>query len=257
MKILYFGNNWVGWKVLEWLAGQEEEIVGLVIHRPPRQMFVEEILETAHLSDEQVFYGDKLRDPEVLASITRLKPDIGLSVFFSYLLPPPLLEKFPGGIMNLHPACLPYNRGEFPNVWSIVDGTPSGVTLHYVDEGIDTGDIVARKEVPVDPADTGETLYRRLELASVQLFRESWPSIRAGNHTRIPQVPTEGTYHRRRDVESIDRIDLEKEYTAKKLIDILRARTFPPYKGAYFEVGGKKVFLGLHLEYDQDTDQGR
>src|SRR5205823_2904000 len=157
-----------------------------------------------------------------------------LSVLFDYILSGKFLALFPRGCLNLHPALLPYNRGEYPNVWSIVEGTPSGVTLHYIDEGIDTGDIIAQKAVPVDPVDTGETLYRKLEQASVVLFKETWPHVCAGRAPRIPQILTTGTQHKRRDVETIDEIDLNRSYIAGDLINILRSRTFPPYRGAYF-----------------------
>ena len=117
-----------------------------------------------------------------------------------------------------------------------------------------TGDIIAQQEVPVEPIDTGETLYRKLERASLTLFQETWPLIKAGRAPRIPQNKGVGTYHRTRDVESIDKIQLDQQYKARDLINILRARTFPPYKGAYFEVGGKRVYMYLRLEYGEEDD---
>lgn len=249
MRILYLGNNWVGWQILKWLKEQGEEIVGLVIHPPHKQKYVDEMLEVADLSPDRIFDGSQLRDHEIVAAIQKLAPDIGLSILFGYILKSEFLNIFPQGVVNLHPALLPYNRGQYPNVWSIVEGTPSGVTLHYIDEGIDTGDIIAQQEVPVEPIDTGETLYRKLERASVRLFQETWPLIKTGRAPRIPQSDEVGTYHRTRDVESIDKIELDRTYTARDLINILRARTFPPYEGAYFEVDGRRVYMYLQLKY--------
>jgi len=250
VRIVYLGNNWVGWQILRWLKEQNEEIVGLVIHPPSKQKYTKEILQVADLPSERVFDGSQLHNPELLAAIRKLAPDIGLSVLFDYILRREFLDIFPRGVINLHPALLPYNRGQYPNVWSIVEGTPAGVTLHYIDEGIDTGDIIAQKEVPVEPIDTGETLYRKLEKACVDLFKETWPLIRSGQAPRVPQRKGEGTYHRTSDVDKIDRIDLNRTYTARELIDIIRARTFPPYPGAYFEHQGRKIYLRLQLLYE-------
>jgi methionyl-tRNA formyltransferase len=252
MRILFLGNNWVGWQIVRWLREEGEQIVGLVVHPPHRSKFRDEIILGAQVSSGHIFNGSQLHQADVLNTIRSLNPDIGISVFFGYILRPNFLEIFPAGVINLHPAYLPYNRGAYPNVWSIVEDTPAGVTLHYVDDGVDTGDIIAQREIPVEPIDTGETLYRRLEKACVELFKETWPLIRSGQSPRFPQRKDEGTYHRISDIERIDRIDLERTYTAKQLIDIIRARTFPPYPSAYFEYQGRKVYLRLQLLYEDE-----
>jgi methionyl-tRNA formyltransferase len=256
MRILYLGNNWVGWQVLKWLKEQGEEIAGLVIHPPRKQKYAKEILRAAGLPAAKVFDGSRLAQPEVMAAIRKLAPDIGLSVLFDYILKPEFLSIFPQGVVNLHPAYLPYNRGQYPNVWSIIENTPAGVTLHYIDKGTDTGDIIARKEVAVEPVDTGETLYRKLERASVALFRETWPLVRSGKATRAPQGSEPGTCHRTKDVEAIDEIHLDETYVARDLINVLRARTFPPYPGAYFMHQGRRIYLRLQLLYEEQLGEG-
>lgn len=252
MRILFLGNNWVGWQVLKWLREQNEEIVGLVIHPPSKQKYVDEMLAAADLPSRNLFDGSQLHQSEVMKAISQLGPDIGLCVLFDYLVKPEFIAMFRHGVVNLHPALLPYNRGQYPNVWSIVEGTPAGVTLHYIDEGVDTGDIIAQREVSVEPVDTGATLYRKLELASAELFKEMWPLIKAGAVPHFKQSPQAGTYHRTRDVQAIDEIDLERTYHARELINILRARTFLPYKGAYFVVNGRRVYMRLQLDYEKD-----
>jgi methionyl-tRNA formyltransferase len=209
----------------------------------------DEILALLGLPDARVFDGSRLAEPEVLASIEALRPEIGVSILFGYLLRRPMLDLLPAGCVNLHPALLPYNRGAYPNVWSIVDQTPAGATLHYVDEGVDTGDIITQRAVEVDVTDTGATLYARLEKAALELFRETWPLLSSGEAGRTPQNHGDGTSHRVRDVETIDEISLDQMYTARSIIDLLRARTFPPHRGAYFRHGGGKVYLELNLRY--------
>jgi len=247
MRILLFANNWVGWQVARWLKDQGESIVALVLHPPTKRKFGEEIIECLGFPEAGVLDGSRLRHPEVVGMIRQSGPDIGISILFDYVLRADLVGLFPAGVINLHPAYLPYNRGQYPNVWSIIERTPAGVTVHYIDEGIDTGDIIARKQVSVEPVDTGETLYYKLERACVELFRETWPLILSGQVIRIQQEKKDGTYHCTRDTEKIDRIDLNRMYTARELIDIMRARTFLPHPGAYIMDQGRKIYLRLQL----------
>ncbi|MCH7746093.1 MAG: hypothetical protein IIC84_08485, partial [Chloroflexi bacterium] len=91
-----------------------------------------------------------------------------------------------------------------------------------------------------------------LEVASLDLFTDTWPLVASGNAPKTPQTKAGRTYHRRKDTDSIDHIDLDEQYTARHLIDVLRARTFAPYPGAYVEVDGKRVYLRLQLMYEND-----
>lgn len=250
MRIVVLANNWVGWQVVQGLRQRGEEIVGLVIHPPSERKYGPEILQAAGLPEERVFDGSRLEQPEVLEAIRDLKPDLGLSAFFAYILRPAMLGLFSQGVINVHHALLPHNRGVYPNVWSIVEGSPSGVSLHWVDQGVDSGDLIAQQEVPVQAVDTGQTLYRRLERACVELLFATWPLIKQGQAPRRPQDLAAGSFHRKADVEGIDQIDLEGTYTGRQLIDLLRARTFPPYKGAYFIHQGRRVYLRLELEWE-------
>ena len=255
MRILYLGNNRLGWQVLRWLRQRDEEIVALVLHPERRRAYGEEILRAAALPADRVFSGAELRRGEVRQAIAALSPEIGLSVLFGYVLAPELLRLFPRRVVNLHPALLPYNRGSYPNVWSIVDRTPAGATLHYMDEGIDTGEIIAQQEVEVEPIDTGESLYRKLEHASFELFRRTWPKLRTGDVSPRPQSREGGTVHRVDEVEAIDAIDLDASYRARDLIDVLRARTFPPHRGAYFTAGGRRIYVRIQLEYGEGAGE--
>jgi methionyl-tRNA formyltransferase len=252
MNIFFMGNNLLGLQVVTWLREQGEKVVGIALHREGKRRFGEEILAAADLPAERVFDGAALDDPEVGDRVAALEPDIGISVLFGHILTPAFLERFPRGCVNLHPAYLPWNRGAHPNVWSIIEGTPAGVTLHEIDAGIDTGPILARAEVPVEPTDTGETLYRKLEAAGLALFIGSWPALKAGTLPPQPVGEGEGSFHNVRDLASLDPIDPDRTYTARELIDLIRARTFPPWPGAYFESEGRRVYLRLELDHGEE-----
>jgi methionyl-tRNA formyltransferase len=256
MRIFCLCNNWLGWQVLQWLARQGDEIVGLATHPEARAKYAPEIRSAVASGNCLVVDGSRLRDSAVLEQVRALQADAAISVLFGYILSPDFIEMFPRGCINLHPALLPHNRGAFPNVWSIVEKTPAGVTLHYIDSGIDTGDVIAQKEVSVEVTDTGESLYHRLESEALSLFKRQWPSVRAGTNLRSPQPKGNGSSHRARDVMKMDEIDLQKSYRAEDLIDVLRARTFAPYPGAYFVHAGKKIYLRLELSEEGASEAG-
>ena len=252
MRLLYLGNNRLGAQILPWLVEQGEEIVGLVLHEEGKRKNGAELLAAAKLPPERIFPGVALKEPATLEAIQALGAEMALSILFDYILRPPFLSLFPKRVVNLHPSLLPWNRGQYPNVWSIIEGTPAGTTLHYIDAGIDTGEILAQREIAIEPVDTGESLYRKLEQASFDLFRECWPALKAGTLPPLAQSREAGTVHRARDVDAIDRIDPERSYTGRELINILRARTFPPYRGAYMLEGGRRIELRLGLEYGKE-----
>ena len=146
MRILFLGNNWVGWQVAKWFKEQDHEVVGLVVHPSSTQQYRDGIATALGLPASQVFDGSRLREPATREAINDLNADIGLSVYFGYILRAEFIDMFEKGIVNLHPGYLPYNKGKHTNVWSILDGTPAGVTLHYINVGIDTGDVIAQQD---------------------------------------------------------------------------------------------------------------
>ena len=155
------------------------------------------------------------------------------------------------GCVNFHLSFLPYNRGTKPNVWAIVEGTPAGVTLHYVDEDIDSGQIIAQSKVEIDAIDTGMTLYYKLLNEIVELFQITWLKIK--NDKILPKTNKldEGTLHYNKDIKDLDLINLDKQYKGSDLINILRSRTFPPHPSAYFIHKGRKVYISVNLDYEE------
>jgi methionyl-tRNA formyltransferase len=107
------------------------------------------------------------------------------------------IEKF-ALCINVHISLLPYNRGADPNLWSHLDGTPAGVTIHVVDAGVDTGPIIAQRRVTFPSDATLATSYAQLQETAVALFAETWPAIKAGTYVSTPQ-PAGGTSHRSAD----------------------------------------------------------
>ncbi len=247
MRYAYLANNRVGFEVLRWLVENGMPPTALVVHPGQRAKYRDEMIAISQLDRDHVLQADLLHSPEGLAWLRGSDPEWLISVYFGFILKRDVLEVPQKGAINLHPALLPFNRGANPNVWSIVDGTPAGVTLHFMESGIDVGDIIGQREVTVSPADTGATLYSRLEEAAIDLFHDIWPLVVSGTYRRVPQCG-QGSMHRVADLDRLDRIDPSESLTAQRLIDIIRARTFPPYRGAYLDLGSSRVYLELSLE---------
>jgi methionyl-tRNA formyltransferase/RimJ/RimL family protein N-acetyltransferase len=249
MRIVLLANHWVGLKVCEYLKAKKETISLLGVHEPDKQNLTREIIAAAGIDHRNVFTADKLRDPQFVEAIRRVKPDIIISAFWAYILKPDVLRIPTMGTINMHPAYLPYNRGVHPNVWSFVEGTPAGVTLHYIDEGIDTGDIIAREHIPIHALDTAETLYYKTLVEIVALFARQWPLIRSGKVKRISQQSIQETpsMHKRIDIKTLDEIDLDATYTGRELMNRLRARSYSNQQYAYYKDGETYVSVRLSI----------
>ena len=127
-----------------------------------------------------------------------------ISYGYRHILKKDVLDLFPNRAINMHISYLPYNRGADPNFWSFIEGTPKGVTIHFLDEGIDTGDIIVQKEVIFDSLDI-ETLgstYQKLQTEIQNLFFKNWDLIKTLKAKRRPQVGA-GTTHRVKDKEPL------------------------------------------------------
>ena len=105
------------------------------------------------------------------------------------------LDRFPRRAVNLHISYLPWNRGADPNLWSFIENTPKGVSIHYLDAGIDTGDIIAQKLVEFGLGETLRTTYARLQAEIAQLFAGHWSRICAGTCHAVKQKGA-GSFHR-------------------------------------------------------------
>jgi len=122
--------------------------------------------------------------------------DFLVSYGYRHILGPDVLAVFENRAINLHISLLPWNRGADPNLWSFVENTPKGVTIHYLSKVVDGGDIIAQQELEFD-TDRGTlaTSYAQLQAAIQALFYREWPAIRSGRCARRPQIGT-GSVHK-------------------------------------------------------------
>jgi methionyl-tRNA formyltransferase len=165
---------------------------------PYRQHMVD-YLES--LGDEVVATEKRIRgDSDVLCGV-----DFIVSYGYRYILKEDVLDRFPRRAVNLHISYLPWNRGKDPNLWSFLEGTPKGVTIHYMDREVDTGDFLAQREVTFQSDETLRTSYDKLSKIIEELFMEVWPDIRCG-HQKSFRQPKGGSFHLGRDRAAVEHL---------------------------------------------------
>jgi methionyl-tRNA formyltransferase len=162
---------------------------------PPRsieQRFPWEVLRAAELSGAKVLWPQRLRSPGVAEEIAALGADVVVMAGFNEILRPEALRALPP-VLNVHPSLLPEHRGPHPEFWTVASGArEGGVTLHLVDEGVDTGPIVAQERFPVEPWLTGGELQQRAMDVGAGLLQDvlarwggprslSWPQAGVGS----------------------------------------------------------------------------
>lgn len=141
--------------------------------------------------DEVIVSEEKIN----VSFIKENKIDFVVSYGYRHLIKRDVLEILPNKVINLHISYLPYNKGADPNFWSFIEDTPKGVTIHIVNEGVDTGDIILQDIVELFDTDTLKTTYGILQSSIQALFINNWNDIKAQKIEPKKQIE-KGTYHK-------------------------------------------------------------
>lgn len=140
-----------------------------------------------------------------MGDVICISPSYIISYNYRYLIPQKIIDYMKGNIINLHISLLPWNRGFSPNIWSFIDNTPKGVTIHKVDASLDTGDILLQKEVIFDASqETFVSAYEKLNREIQMLFMKNWDKIKKGEIKPYKQTGN-GTYHCKKDLERLQK----------------------------------------------------
>ncbi len=170
--ILFATNNDNTEDLFRWLAAREEKVYKITNKLTPRM-------------------------------VRELEPAFLVSFNYRHIISGEVLDMLAGRAINLHTSLLPYNRGSSPNFFSFLEDTPKGVTIHLLDRGLDTGDILCRKEVFFDEKEeTFASSYDRLLEELKSLFRDNWDLIREGRLQPVKQEG-EGSCHRLKELEAV------------------------------------------------------
>ena len=253
MRIIFLGTPEYSVTVLSTLFDAGHELLAVVTRpdKPAGRGRSVESPPTAVWAREHgvpVLQPASLRPPEVAAEFAALKPDVMVVASYGRILPPEILAIPPKGCLNIHPSLLPKYRGSSPVAEALLQGdTVTGVTIMLLDEGMDTGPIVAQEEYPVLPDDTAESLTIRMFERGAELLARTLPAWANGEVEAVPQDESRATYSRR--LEKSDGA-LDFVLPAKRLADQIRA--LHPWPGAYCQWKGQalKVLKALLLPLD-------
>jgi methionyl-tRNA formyltransferase len=172
--------------------------------------------------------------------VRQLQPDLFVVWSYSMLLPPALIALAPLGAVNVHGGLLPEYRGGHVMNWAIINGErETGATLAYLDEGIDTGPVIAELRFPIDRRDDAVTVRDKLKAAGQSLLETQWSAIEAGQARGVPQDETRARYYRMRTADD-GRIDWSSASTA---IDSLVRALVAPWPGAFFLLADAKIVV--------------
>ena len=236
MKIFFITDNKVWFeKIKSWRSTRSEQVE--IFCSPKGKVLFEKEVEAGQLSplDLRSDYEKLLHDYEV-----------GFSCHCKQIFPAELVEKVK--CFNFHPGLNPYNRGWFPQVFSIINGLPVGATVHKMDDEIDHGWIVAQQEIQVSEADTSKSVYDKIMEAEFKLFDELIDKIISGQiDCSFPG--NEGNYNSISDFKELCKIDLNQKVTFREAINYLRAMTFDSYDNAFFcDKNGRRVYISLNIK---------
>jgi methionyl-tRNA formyltransferase len=235
MRIVIVGQGPFGEKVLEALIHKGEEIVGSF---SPSDKRGEGMKILAEKSGIPFFRPNLMKDPQAYEAYSKLRPDLAVLAFVTDIIPEKLVNLPSLGTICYHPSLLPRHRGASAINWALIQGdTRTGLTVFWVDKGIDTGPILLQKEVEIKPDDTTGSLYfNRLFPMGVDAMVEAVELIKKGKAPRVPQDDSKATYEPPCD-DRVASVDFEK--TIKDIYNLVRG--CDPQPGAYTTYKGKRV----------------
>ncbi len=200
---------------------------------------------------EMVNLGAKkinLKDQEIIKRILE-KYDMAFSLHCKQIFPAKLVNNL--RCINFHPGFNPFNRGWYPQVFSILNKLPTGATIHFMDEEIDNGEIIDQKEISVDFSDTSLELYEKIITCEKELIRRNLSNIIRGKLSTKPPV-NKGNYNDISDFNSLCELNLKNLDTLENHINMLKALTHGDFNNAYVIHKNKKYFLKLSIEEDRN-----
>lgn len=242
MRCVVFAYQDVGYVCLRELLQAGAAVTAVVTHAddPGEEIWFRSVRELAESHSIPVLDPRDVNQPQWIERLRHDAPDFLFSFYYRKLLGNELLQLPKLGALNLHGSLLPKYRGRAPVNWAILNGErETGVTLHYMVEKPDRGDIVAQKAVPIEETDTAHSVYAKLTEAAAQLLRETYPLLCRGHAPRVPQDHSQATYFGgRRPQDGL--IDWQRQ--ARQIYNLVRAVTHP-YPGAFTYWRGRQLIV--------------
>ncbi|GAA0401743.1 methionyl-tRNA formyltransferase [Paenibacillus motobuensis] len=234
MNIVFMGTPAFAVPSLEALIAEGYNVVG-VVTQPDRPQGRKKVLTPTPVKEAALRHGlpvlqpHRMRAPEAVGELAALRPDLIVTAAYGQILPKAVLDLPQYGCLNVHGSLLPAYRGGAPIQRSIINGEKeTGVTLMYMAEGLDTGDMIEKVVVPIEDEDNSGTMFEKLSLAGAKLLMEQLPLILNGTAKRIPQNNEEASY-----ASNLSREDERIDWTASSRDIFNRVRGLVPFSGAF------------------------
>jgi methionyl-tRNA formyltransferase len=235
MRVLFIGTGEIGVPVLRWLMeSSDHEVVG-VVTQPDKPVGRAQRIEAPPIkaaiagSDLRVLQPKRIRGEGAVGEIRALAPEIIVVMAYGQILPRTVLEIPPIACLNLHASLLPRHRGAAPIQAAIVAGDPeTGITVMYMDEGLDTGDVLLEKRILIADNETGGSLHDRLAETAPAALEEALAALGAGTAPRTPQESELATY-----AAKLEREDGRLDWNESAALLERKIRAFDPWPGAF------------------------
>lgn len=259
MRIVFMGTPDFAVPVLRVLLDEGYELLA-VVTQPDRPKGRKRILTPPPVKVEALQRGipvlqpTKLREAESVQQIVELKPDLIVTAAYGQILPKAILALPQHGCINVHASLLPKYRGGAPIHYAVMNGEKlTGVTIMYMAEGLDTGDMISKVEVPITDKDTTGTMFHKLSEAGAQLLKRTLPDLLAGQIQAVPQNHQEATY-----AANISRADERIEWTRQAVQIFDQVRGLNPFPGAFTTWNGEvlKVWACVNPELISSNTDG-
>ena len=233
MRVVFIGTGEIGVPVLRWLVEtQEHQLVG-VVTQPDKPVGREQRIQAPPIkaalgsNDIPVLQPPRIKREEAVADIRALAPDAIVVMAYGQILPRAVLDIPPIACLNLHASLLPKYRGAAPIQAAIAAGDgETGITVMYMDEGLDTGDMLLKSVIPIAPDETGRSLHDRLATIAPSALSEALQQLGAGTAPRIPQSDAEATY-----APKLEREHGQIDWSQPAEIIERKIRAFDPWPG--------------------------
>ena len=234
MRIVFMGTPDFSVPALKALVEAGHEVAA-VVTQPDRPRGRGKELQMTPVKVQALAYGipvyqpEKVKDPAFVEILRNLQPEVIVVIAFGQILSRDILDLPPYGCINIHASLLPKYRGAAPIQWAVIDGEKeTGVTTMMMDVGLDTGDMLEKTIIPLDPKETGGSLFDKLSQAGGPLILSTLEKLKAGTAVRTPQTDEDSTYAKML-TKSLGQIDWSMEAAAiERLI-----RGLNPWPSAY------------------------
>lgn len=234
-RLVFMGTPDLARVVLSALAQDGRWELPLVVAQPDKpvgrglQLQAPPVKREALERGMAVLQPARARDPEFLAALSALAPDVVVVAAYGQILPPALLAIPRFGCLNVHTSILPRWRGAAPIAWAMLEGdAETGVTIMRMDAGLDTGAVIAEERTPILPEDTGQSLHDRLAILGAGLICRVLPEWLAGRIPAVPQ-PADGVTYARKLTKEDGRLD----WTQPASVLDRKIRALNPWPGAF------------------------